>query len=129
MREIFKNYISLKVIWGEELRIAIVTEDFNGLEDVVSKEFSRCNTVTIVEVDTEKKSYRLVEIFENPAKRFSHGAGPIFVYILLEKNVSVAIGPEVGMGTEEMLRETGIKYFKCEPGTKVKDALEKFLSY
>ncbi len=110
------------------MRVAIATEDFNGLKDIVSKEFSRCNTVTVIEVDTGRKNYRLVEIFENPAKRFSHGAGPIFVYILLERNVNVVIGPEVRIGTKEMLREAGIKYLKYKPGMRVRDVLEKLLS-
>jgi predicted Fe-Mo cluster-binding NifX family protein len=109
------------------LRIAIATKGFKGLEDEVSVEFARSPTITIVEVDLEKKGYRLIEIFENEASKFSHGAGPILLYILLKKNVSMIVGPEIGMGVKEILDELKIKFYKSKPGTKVKEIIEKLL--
>jgi predicted Fe-Mo cluster-binding NifX family protein len=64
------------------LKVAITTSDFKGLDDEVWKEFARCPTVTIVEVDREKGVYRLVEISENKAARFKSRPGPFHFFLV-----------------------------------------------
>jgi predicted Fe-Mo cluster-binding NifX family protein len=110
-----------------ELRIAIATKDFKGLEDEVAEDLARSPTITIVEIDPKGKTYRLVEIFENEASKFNHGAGPVFVYILMKRNVNIVIGPEVGVGVKELLNKLGMSFFKSEPGTRVKRVIEDII--
>jgi predicted Fe-Mo cluster-binding NifX family protein len=113
----------------ELLRVAIATKDFKGLEDEISDELARSPTITIIDIDLEKKSYRLVDIFENEASRFSHGAGPILVYILLKKDVDVIVGPDIGMGAKELIEGSKIKYYKSKPGTKVGEIINELMAH
>jgi predicted Fe-Mo cluster-binding NifX family protein len=111
------------------LKIAVTTKNFKGLEDEVSEDFARSPTITIVEVDLKRRSYRLVGILENDASRFGHGAGPVFVYILMKNNVDAVVGPsEVGMGVKELLDELKIRLIKSEAGIKVKEVIEDIIS-
>jgi len=109
------------------LRVAVATVGYEGLRDRVASELARCPTLTILEIDEEGMSYRLLEVIENKAAKFSQGAGPIFVYTLAEKGVEVVLGPVAGMGIADLLAEAKIKFVKCEPGTRVEDALNSVL--
>jgi len=79
-----------------------------------------------VDVDPKEKAFRLVEIFENEASRFSSGSGPVLIYIN-EKNVEAVISSELGIGMDELLRAAKIDYMKSEPGTKVREAVEALI--
>lgn len=109
------------------LKVAVATVGYEGLSDRVASELARCPTLTIFEVDEERRSYRLLEVVENKVAKFSQGAGPIFVYTLAEKGVEVVLGPGVGMGVADLLAEAKIKFVKCEPGIKVEEALNSAL--
>jgi predicted Fe-Mo cluster-binding NifX family protein len=109
------------------MRIAIPTKGFKGLDDVVSEVVARAPTITIIDISKEKGSYTAVEICKNPALRFTHGSGPIFVNHLVEKGVEMLVGPIIGISVRDLLEESGIKFLKFDAGTKVKDIVEKLL--
>ena len=56
-----------------KLRIAVATNENNGLGDVVSNVFGRARTFTIVDAEDEKITG--VTILENSAVSYHHGAG------------------------------------------------------
>jgi len=109
------------------MKVAVTTEDFRGLEDAVSGSFGKSPTITIVDVDPKEKAFRLVEIFENEASRFSSGSGPVLIYILMKRNVEAIISSEIGIGMDELLRAAKIDYMKSSPGTKVREAVEALI--
>jgi len=109
------------------IRIAIPTKDKKGLDDVVSVIFSKSSTFTIVEAD-EEGVVKNVEIIENPAASYRHGAGPIAVKMLADLKVDVAVASELGIGASTLLDEHRILTVKVRAGTKVSKALEKVLS-
>jgi len=101
---------------------------FKNPEDAVSGPFGKSPTITMVGVDPkEKKAFRLVEIFENEASRFSIGSGPVLIYILMKKNVEAVISSEIGIDMDELLRAAKIDYIKSKPGTKVREAVEALI--
>ena len=109
------------------MRIAIVTKGYKGLNDEVSDELARSPTVTLIDIIKEKQNYCLVEVIKNKAGSFTHGAGPIFTNLMVEKGVELVVGPALGMGVQELFNEKKIKFMKCIPGTKVKDIINKIL--
>lgn len=108
-------------------RIAIVTMGYKGLDDELSDVFAKAPTITLIELDVENRKYRLLEIFENEAISFSHGAGPILIKVLLDRKVDIAIGPKVGIGTRELLKEKRIKFLEYSPGIKVSEIIQNIL--
>ena len=106
------------------MRIAIATIGHDGIHDELADVFSRTPTITIIDLNQESKEYHVTEIFDNEALSFKHGAGPILIKTLLDKKVDVAVGPKVGIGTEELLREKGIKFLKFREGTTVKEVID-----
>jgi len=109
------------------LRIAIPTKGRGGLNDVLSEVFSRSKIFTIIDVD-ESGAVKNIEIVENPAATYKHGAGPVAVKMLADLRVDVAVAPELGIGASTLLDEHGIIAIKIRAGTKVSKALEKALS-
>ena len=109
------------------MRVAIATKGYKGLDDELSEELARSPTITLIDISKEKQNYRLVEIIENKAVGFSHGAGPIFANLMVEKGVELVVGTVIGMGVQELFSEKGIKFLKYESGTKVKDIIKSFL--
>jgi predicted Fe-Mo cluster-binding NifX family protein len=109
------------------LRIAIATKGHNGLDDEISTELARSPTITLIDIDEEKKSYQLIEVIENKAVNFSHGAGPVFAYLMKEKNVELVVGPDIGEGVQELFNELKIKFLKYKSKTKVKEVISDLL--
>jgi len=68
-----------------------------------------------------------VLIFNNEAKEFSHGAGPIAIKTLLDINVEIIGLHDVGVGSGELLNEKSIRYFKLRSGIRVLAGLEAIL--
>jgi predicted Fe-Mo cluster-binding NifX family protein len=50
-----------------------------------------------------------VEVVENPAASYKHGAGPIVVKILAEKGVTAVAARELGLGASTLLEQNNIK--------------------
>jgi len=108
-----------------KLKIAVATNEKNGLEDVVSNVFGRAKTFTIV--DTEDKKITGISILENPAISYHHGAGPIAVKMLIDEGVKVVLANELGFGASELLKQHNVTVIQVKPGTNVRDATKKAL--
>jgi predicted Fe-Mo cluster-binding NifX family protein len=108
-----------------KLRIAVATNEKNGLEDVVSNVFGRAKTFTIVDAEDEKITG--VTILENSAVAYHHGAGPIAVKMLVDEGVEVVLANELGIGASELLKQHNITIIPVKPGTNVRDAAKKAL--
>ncbi len=108
-----------------KLRIAVATNEKKGLGDVVSNVFGRAKTFTMV--DTEDEKITRVNILENSAASYHHGAGPIAVKMLVDKGVKVVIANELGIGASELLKQHNINFIPVKPGTNVAEATKKAL--
>lgn len=103
------------------MRIAATTSK-GGLEDIVTPQFGRAGTFTIVDYDGK---IRDVEVVENKAASQASGAGVAASQTLVDKKVEVLLTGNVGPKAMNVLRAAGIKIFMAE-GLKVKDAIEMF---
>jgi len=108
-----------------KLRIAVATNEKNGLGDVVSNVFGRARTFTIVDAEDEKITG--VTILENSAVSYHHGAGPIAVKMLVDEGVEVVLANELGIGASELLKQHNISIIPVKPGTNVGEATKKAL--
>ena len=107
----------------EKLRLAVATNEKNGLNDVVSDVFGRAKTFTII--DTENKNIANIRVLENSAVDFHHGAGPIAVKMLIDEDINVLLANELGFGASELLKQHNVKMISVKPGTKVEDAVKQ----
>jgi predicted Fe-Mo cluster-binding NifX family protein len=108
-----------------KLKIAVATNEKNGLGDVVSNVFGRAKTFTIV--DAEDENITDVRILENSALSYRHGAGPIAVKMLVDEGVEVVLANELGIGASELLKQHNITIIPVKPGTNVGEATKKAL--
>jgi len=108
-----------------KLRIAVATNEKNGLKDVVSNVFGRAKTFTIV--DAKDENITNVKILENSAVSYHHGAGPIAVKMLVDESVEVVLANELGFGASELLKQHNITFIPAKPGTNVGEAINKAL--
>jgi len=108
-----------------KLKIAVATNEKNGLGDIVSNVFGRAKTFTIVDAEDEKITG--VTILENSAVSYHHGAGPIAVKMLVDEGVEVVLANELGIGASELLKQHNITITPVKPGTNVEEAIKKAL--
>jgi len=108
-----------------KLKIAVATNEKNGLGDVVSNVFGRAKTFTIV--DSEDEKITGLTILENSAASYHHGAGPIAVKMLVDEGVEVVLANELGIGASELLKQHNITIIPVKPGTNVEEAIKKAL--
>jgi predicted Fe-Mo cluster-binding NifX family protein len=106
-----------------KIRIAIPTNEKKGMEDFVSEVFGRAKTFTIIDINNNKVTD--VKILENSAASYHHGAGPIAVKMLIDKNVNMVLSKELGVGAAEMLKEHNIMHTHVKPNKKVEETLRK----
>ena len=104
----------------DKIRVAVATNNKNGLEDTVSDVFGRAKTFTLL--DIENSQITGIQFLENSATDFHHGAGPIAIKMLVDNKVNVVVANELGFGASELLKQQDIKLVPVEPGTKVADA-------
>ena len=107
------------------MKIAIPTKGGKGLKEQVSEVFGKSKTFTILDIQNE--SIVNVEVIENPAKNYKHGAGPIVVKTLVELKVNVAASREFGVGASTLLKMHNIKKIKVKPNITVDKAFPDFL--
>ncbi|HIE13875.1 TPA: hypothetical protein EYP70_01240 [Candidatus Bathyarchaeota archaeon] len=108
------------------MRIAIPTKGYKGLDDQVSEVFGRSPTFTFVEI--VNGSITNVDVVSNPAIAYKHGAGPIVVKMLADRNVDVALSKEFGLGVSILLEQNNIKKIKIEGEHSVREAIQKVLT-
>jgi predicted Fe-Mo cluster-binding NifX family protein len=109
-----------------KIRVAIASQGLKGLDDVIPQVFGRSPAFTIV--DVEDNMIKEVKTEKNPSADASHGAGPLTCMRLSKLGVNVVIAGNFGPSVLTILKETGIKAVAMSPGTKVKDAIQKYLS-
>lgn len=110
----------------EKLRIAVATTAHGRLQDKVSEVFGRSNTFTII--DVEGNEIRDTEVLENPALSYEHGTGPIVVKMLVDSDVNMVIGAELGPGASALLEQHNVTHIIVKPGIRVSEAIRKALS-
>jgi len=104
------------------MRIAATTLK-GGIDDIITPQFGRAATFTIVDYDGEAKN---VEVIENRAASQASGAGIAASQTLVDKKVDVVLTGNVGPNAMNVLRAAGIKIYAAA-GLKVKDAIEKYV--
>jgi predicted Fe-Mo cluster-binding NifX family protein len=109
-----------------KLTLAVPTERYNGLEDVVSEVFGKAKTFTIADVEDDKVGNVLV--IENPASSYKHGSGPIVVKKLADLGVDLVLAAELGPGASELLKHHNITTISVRPHTRVSDSIKEALS-
>ncbi len=109
----------------KEIRIAIPTNGKKGMKDTVSEVLGRAKTFTIIEV--KESSVDNVEVLENPALPYRHGAGPIVVKTLIDKGVNVIAAREFGPGAYALLDQHNVKMFEVKSGVTVTEAIKEFI--
>ena len=102
--------------------IAIATNGKNGLKDVVSNVFGRAKTFTIIEVEDGKIDR--VNVLQNPAVSYNHGAGPIVVKMLVDTGVDLVLAYQLGLGAEGLLKQHNVQHIPVLPKTNVREAVE-----
>lgn len=106
-------------------RIAVATDGWNRLEDSVSKVFGRAKTFTIVDIEDDKITS--INVLENPARSYAHGAGPIAIKTLIDGGAEVVIACEIGVGASEILEQHKVIYIQTKPGIPVEEAVKDAL--
>lgn len=110
----------------KELRIAVPTKTHAGLNDFVSDVFGKAKTFTIV--DIENKEIKNVQIIDNPAASYPHGAGPVAVKTLADLNVNLVMAVEFGPGASTLIEHHNIRKSSLKRNTKVADSIRETLS-
>ena len=105
------------------MKIAIPTENNNGLNDKVYPFFAKAPTYTLIDIENEK--IKKVEVKRNPAALLNQGAGPIFAKKLKEENVDLVITGDLGPGALTILDTLKIKSLIVKKGIKVSDAVKE----
>ena len=108
-----------------EIKLAVPTREGGGIEDVVSDVFGRAKTFTIV--DIEGKEVKKVEVIQNPAASYKHGAGPIAVKTLIDMRVNTVVAGEFGPGVSTLLEQFNMEKVEVQRGTRVAEAIKQFL--
>ena len=109
----------------KKFRIAVPTEEHDGLEDKISEVLGKAKTFTILDVEGDE--VRNVRVVDNPASSYEYGSGPITVKMLKDLNVNFVLASEFGPGVSTLLEEHEIKMVSAKPGTKVSDAVKEAL--
>jgi len=108
-----------------DVKLAVPTEGDKGLEDSVSEVFGRSKKFTIIEATNG--SIVKVEVVDNPAASYKHGAGPIVVKMLTDMGVTAVAAREFGLGVSTLLEQNGIKKFTVKADITVKAAVQKII--
>jgi predicted Fe-Mo cluster-binding NifX family protein len=108
------------------VKIAVATNNQNGLDDVVAKVFGRAKTFTIIDAEDEKIVN--VKVLENSAANYHHGAGPITVKMLIDEGVNIVVANELGLGASELLKQHNIRHVPMKPNTKVQTAIQNVIT-
>jgi predicted Fe-Mo cluster-binding NifX family protein len=107
---------------SKEIRLVIPTNGKKGIRDTVSEVFGRAKTLTIIGV--KEGSISDVEVLENPALSYRHGAGPIVVKMLVDIGVDVIAAREFGPGASALLKQHNVKMLDVRSGVTVAEAVE-----
>lgn len=107
------------------IKLAIPTKGNKGLKEAISDVFGRAKTFTVVEISNG--SISSVQVVENPAVSYKHGAGPIVVKTLVDMGVTVVAAGEFGPGASALLENHNVKIVRVTLGMKVAEVIENML--
>ena len=68
-----------------------------------------------------------MEVIQNPAASYKHGAGPIAVKTLIDMRVNTVVAGEFGPGVSTLLEQFNIEKVEVKRGTRVAEAIKQFL--
>jgi len=108
-----------------KMKLAIPTKGNKGLDDVVSEVFGKAESFTLIEIDDD--SIVSVEVVKNPATSYKHGAGPITIKTLIEKEVTAVAARELGLGASTLLEQNNIEKYMVNAGIPVTKAVQTVL--
>lgn len=106
-------------------KVAIPTKHTGGMTDVGSDVFSRAKTFTIIDITENVIQY--VDVLNNPAANYKHGAGPIVTKILSDNGVTTVIATQFGPGASVLCEHFKIQQIKTPCGVQVATAIRTFL--
>jgi len=109
----------------ERVKLAVPTKGDGGLEDSISDVFGRAGRFTILEITNG--SIANVEVVENPAASYKHGAGPIAVKMLTDMGVTAVVAREFGPGVSTLLEQNNIRKFKVDADISVREAVHRII--
>jgi predicted Fe-Mo cluster-binding NifX family protein len=109
------------------IKIAIPTNGKKGMEDTVSEVLGRATTFTIIEL--KENATEIIEILENPAASYKHGAGPIVIKMLIDKGVEMITAGEFGPGVYTLLEQHKITMLTVKSGITVTNALKESMKH
>jgi len=110
----------------KKLRIAVPTKAHAGLEDTVSEVFGKARTFTIVEVENGK--FKNLQVVDNPAASYAHGAGPIAAKTLADLEVNLVMAVEFGPGASSLLEQHKMQKISVRPDLKVAESIKEALT-
>lgn len=105
------------------LKIAVVTEGHEGLNDAVSHVFGKTKTFTVVNIEDGKITD--VKIIDNPAAPYNQGSGPIAARTLAELKVDMVVTAQLGPGAAKLLEYHKIATLIVDPEITVATAISK----
>ncbi len=104
------------------IRVAVPTNDPNGLNALVAGVFARAPFITIIDISGSKPVN--VNSIPNPYAYGGGGAGIGLAQWLLSSGVQVVLAPLLGPNVENILAQSGVRIIYVQPGTRVLDALK-----
>ena len=105
--------------------IAVPTKGDRGSRNSVSSIFAKAPYFTFVEIIDNKKEK--VTVQENEASSLTQGTGPIVMKSMKDRGVDIILAADVGPGAITLMQISGIKLYKVDPGTKVSEAVSRFI--
>lgn len=106
--------------------LAIPTMRKQEMDDVVSRVFARAPTFTFIHVSNGEVVN--VEVEVNEEAELKQGSGPIVAKKMKDRGVDAVITGELGPGVRTVLEMNEIQMIQVEPGSEVRQALDKALA-
>ena len=106
------------------MRICLATSNQGGLQDLVSSNFGRCPSYTIV--DVEGKNIKNSRVIQNPGFSAGSGAGMQAAQAVVDAGCNVVITGAVGPNAFQVLSLAKLEVREC-PRVTVQKALEEYM--
>jgi len=107
------------------MKICVASESRGGLEDMVSMQFGRCPSFTVVEV--EGKEIKNVYVIPNPGASAASGAGMQAGQAVVNEGCKVIIAGAIGPNSAQVLQMGGVD-MRTAQGVSVGDAVMMYLN-
>jgi predicted Fe-Mo cluster-binding NifX family protein len=107
------------------MKICVANSNQGGLQDIVSQNFGRCPSFTIVNV--EDKKIKEVEVVLNPGASAGSGAGIQAAQTVVDGGCNAIIAGAIGPNSFQVLSIAKLDVRECL-GMTVERAIEEYLS-